>query len=97
MRPSIKQVHAAINTLEAYGRSCFRKPEEVTRGTAVGHALNVVLEGRGLGDLAAELFEQGNYHETAAIIRCLHHGKGRFRRNGNRVSIILPAYWRRVK
>lgn len=98
MRPSIlQQVRRAVEILDRYGRAYFDVPEEITRGTAVGHALNVVFDGRGLGDLAAELFEEANYHETAAIIRCLHQGKGSFRRTGDQVHIVLPDYWKQVR
>jgi hypothetical protein len=96
-KPSAKAVRKAVEILEAYGRSSFNVPEGVSQGTTVGHALMAVLEGHGIADAAAEMFEEGNFHVTAAIVRCLHDGKGKFKRKGNRVSITLPEFWKQVE
>jgi len=75
--PTRSQLKKTMDVLEAYGRNAFwQASSPVPIGMAIGHSLYTLNEPAVCVDIAIEMCEQWNMHQTVAVLRALHKGRG---------------------
>jgi len=76
--PTQAQLRKAMDVLERYGRNAFwQTSDPVPTGMAIGHSLYTLNEPAVCIDIAIEMCEQWNMHQTVAVLRALHKGNGK--------------------